>query len=213
MTLLPTPDAYSGNRGGSQHPEKRRDGGHTVSLADVTEHELLPTPTVGNATGGNAQRGGARASEQLLPGIAVAVAGGSLMPTPRATRGGSSTEMSYALGGTRTDDERTQGVVAPGTDWGPYAAAVARWEAVLGRPAPSPVRMDGNGGKARLNPELPEWMMGWPAGWVTDPAIGLTRAQQLKAAGNGVVPQQAAAALVEMLARPGVPAVRHEVAA
>lgn len=174
VQLLPTPDAYAGGRGGSQHPDKRRGGGHTVSLADVTEHQL--------------------------------------MPTPRATRGGSSTEMSYAMGGARSDEERPQGVVVPGTDWGPYAAAVARWARVLGRPAPSPVRMDGKGGKARLNPELPEWMMGWPAGWVTDPAIGLTRAEQLKAAGNGVVPQQAAAALRDMLARPGVPAIRKDIA-
>lgn len=41
--------------------------------------------------------------------------------------------------------------------------------------------------------------MGLPAGHVTDPAIGLTRTQQLKALGNGVVPQQAAAALTQLL--------------
>ena len=31
-------------------------------------------------------------------------------------------------------------------------------------------------------------------GWVTDPEIGLTRPQQLKAIGNGVIPSQAVAA-------------------
>jgi DNA (cytosine-5)-methyltransferase 1 len=36
-------------------------------------------------------------------------------------------------------------------------------------------------------------MMGLPEGHVTN--VGLTRAQQLKALGNGVVPQQAALAL------------------
>ena len=36
--------------------------------------------------------------------------------------------------------------------------------------------------------------MGLPAGWVTD-TPDLSRAQQLKILGNGVVPQQAAAAL------------------
>ena len=41
-------------------------------------------------------------------------------------------------------------------------------------------------------------MMGLPAGWVTD-VPGLKRAEQLKALGNGVVPQQAAAALQYML--------------
>ena len=42
--------------------------------------------------------------------------------------------------------------------------------------------------------------MGLPAGHVTDPAIGLSRGDQLKALGNGVVPQQATAALRDMLA-------------
>ena len=49
--------------------------------------------------------------------------------------------------------------------------------------------------QGRLNPELTEWMMGYPAGWVTDPAIGLSWAQQLKACGNAVQPQTAALAL------------------
>ena len=38
VALLPTPDSYAGNRGGSQHPDKRRAGGHAVSVADVAEH-------------------------------------------------------------------------------------------------------------------------------------------------------------------------------
>jgi DNA (cytosine-5)-methyltransferase 1 len=38
-------------------------------------------------------------------------------------------------------------------------------------------------------------MMGLPDSWVTDPVIGLTRNEQLKALGNGVVPQQAEHAL------------------
>jgi DNA (cytosine-5)-methyltransferase 1 len=43
-------------------------------------------------------------------------------------------------------------------------------------------------------------MMGLPEGWVTDPTIGISRNEQLKACGNGVVPQQAIAALRDMLA-------------
>lgn len=42
--------------------------------------------------------------------------------------------------------------------------------------------------------------MGLPAGWVTDPAISISRAEQLKAIGNGVCPQQAVAALQSMQA-------------
>ncbi|OZG50842.1 DNA cytosine methyltransferase [Bombiscardovia coagulans] len=51
-----------------------------------------------------------------------------------------------------------------------------------------------------LSPKFVEWMMGLPEGWVTDPRIweqhpGNHRSMQLKALGNGVVPQQAATAL------------------
>ena len=42
--------------------------------------------------------------------------------------------------------------------------------------------------------------MGLPAGHVTDPAIGISRNDQLKALGNGVVPQQAAEATRRFLA-------------
>ncbi|GAA4175954.1 hypothetical protein GCM10022287_22340 [Gryllotalpicola koreensis] len=45
VRLLPTPDAYEGERGGSQHPEKRRAGGHTPYLASVAEWVLFPTPS------------------------------------------------------------------------------------------------------------------------------------------------------------------------
>jgi DNA (cytosine-5)-methyltransferase 1 len=41
----------------------------------------------------------------------------------------------------------------------------------------------------KLNAQFVEYMMGLPRGWVTDLAI--SRAQQLKILGNGVVPQQA----------------------
>jgi DNA (cytosine-5)-methyltransferase 1 len=71
--------------------------------------------------------------------------------------------------------------------WGPYADAVARWETTIGRPAPDPVDETGDHSAVFV-----EWMMGLPSGWVTDV---LDRKPALKALGNGVVPQQAAAAL------------------
>lgn len=84
-----------------------------------------------------------------------------------------------------------------GVDWREYTWAVRRWEAVHGT-APSPVEM-GPTGKPRLSPSFTEWMMGLPAGWVTDvPGVGW--GDQLKACGNGVVPAQAKAALSDMLA-------------
>ncbi|NKR30676.1 DNA cytosine methyltransferase [Rhodococcus hoagii] len=84
-----------------------------------------------------------------------------------------------------------------GVDWGAYAPAVRRWER-LTRPAPAPTEPNKNG-RPRLSAAFAEWMMGLPAGWVTDPAIGISRADQLKAIGNGVCPQQAVAALRSML--------------
>ena len=39
-SLLPTPDAYEASRGGSQHPEKRKAGGHSPYLASVVEWEI-----------------------------------------------------------------------------------------------------------------------------------------------------------------------------
>ncbi|MFS8200510.1 DNA cytosine methyltransferase (plasmid) [Streptomyces sp. CWNU-52B] len=80
-------------------------------------------------------------------------------------------------------------------DWGQFTPAIARWEEATGRPAPW-----ATDDRRRLSPAFVEWMMGLPAGHVTD-VPGLTRTQQLKALGNGVVPQQAAAALRVLYAR------------
>jgi DNA (cytosine-5)-methyltransferase 1 len=67
------------------------------------------------------------------------------------------------------------------------------------RSAPAPTNGDGKNGSHRLSAHFVEWMMGLPEGHVTD--VGLTRNEQLKALGNGVVPQQAALALRVLLSR------------
>jgi hypothetical protein len=79
------------------------------------------------------------------------------------------------------------------TAWGKFEPAIRRWEQVIGRPAPAPTKDDGKDGAHRLSSSFTEWMMGLPDGWITD--VGLTRNGELKACGNGVVPQQAALAL------------------
>jgi DNA (cytosine-5)-methyltransferase 1 len=84
-------------------------------------------------------------------------------------------------------------------DWREYEAAIRRAEVAFGRPAPAPTE-PGRNGQPRLSPAFVEWLMGLPAGHVTDPAIGLSRNDELKALGNGVVPPQAAAATRAFLA-------------
>lgn len=81
--------------------------------------------------------------------------------------------------------------------WGKFEPAIRRWEAVLGRPAPAPTKPDGKDGAHRLSSAFTEWMMGLPEGWIT--GVGLTRNEELKACGNGVVPQQAELALRMLL--------------
>ena len=119
-----------------------------------------------------------------------------MLPTPSAADG---------MGGhlNRSGDRRHE-KLPPGiardmtADFGPYTAAIARWEAVIGRPAPSPTE-PGSNGRPRLSPRFVEFMMGLPEGWVT--GVGIPRSAQLKALGNGVVPQQAALALSILLPR------------
>lgn len=74
-------------------------------------------------------------------------------------------------------------------DGNDYSAAIRRWHDLTSC-VPEPTEA------GRLNPRFNEWMMGLPAGWVTDI---LPRSPALKAIGNGVVPQQAALAVQLLL--------------
>lgn len=94
---------------------------------------------------------------------------------------------------------RSEKVGPPGdraVTWGDYEPAIRRWEHVTARPAPRPTEPGTRGGE-RLSPAFVEWLMGLPAGWVTD--IDITRNEKLKALGNGVVPQQCALAVRTLL--------------
>lgn len=86
----------------------------------------------------------------------------------------------------------------PLVDWGVYEAAIRRWESILSRPAPHPTE-PGRTGRPRLSPAFVEWTMGLPETWVTGHDLALPRTAQLQALGNGVVPQQATAALLTLL--------------
>jgi DNA (cytosine-5)-methyltransferase 1 len=82
-----------------------------------------------------------------------------------------------------------------GINWGRHRAYIERWERLHGR-APSPFELVGV--KPRPAPAFGEWLMGLPAGWITA-VPRLSYQEQWKAIGNGVMPQQAAIALTDML--------------
>ena len=162
---------------------------------------LLPTPAVNDmGAGKTVEAWGAwtdamRARHGNGHGKSLAIEAQRLLPTPKASDGPNGgpgmrngSGVADALPGVVTQ------LIAKdmGTDFGPYTAAIRRWEQVIGRPAPPPTE-PGNNGRPRLSPAFVEWMMGLPPGWVTE--AGVPRTQQLKMLGNAVVPQQAYLAL------------------
>lgn len=82
--------------------------------------------------------------------------------------------------------------------WGAYTEAITRWEHITGNVVPPWVEPSGPDDTTRLSPAFVEWMMGLSPGWVTD-VPGLPRSAQLRALGNGVVWQQAACAITDLL--------------
>lgn len=200
--LLPTPEANTATNGGSQHPDKRRAGGHSINLQDTVEH-LLPTPAVNDMGAGKTPDAWDAWTEAMQArhgngnghGKSLEIEAQRLLPTTRATDG-----TKGAVSRTATTDRRViEGRAnlpesALSQDWREYEPAIRRQENAFGRPAPAPTE-PGKNGQPRLSPRFSEWLMGLPAGWVTD-VPGLTRAEELKALGNGVVPQQASAACV-----------------
>jgi hypothetical protein len=115
-------------------------------------------------------------------------------PTAAEVEGGPvSPEVAKAKGQTL----RLTGQVLALTEWGEFEPAIQRWEAVTGNHAPEPTLADGRKGQHRLNARFTEWMMGLAPGWIT--GHGLRRNDEIKMAGNGVVPQQAILALSLLL--------------
>lgn len=96
------------------------------------------------------------------------------------------------------------------TDWGKYEPAIRRWEAIIGRQAPSPTEF-GPRGNVRLSPRFAEWMMGIPPGWVT--GLGFSRKDMFRFIGNGVVPLQAALAIRGLIDEEGNSRARWGLAA
>lgn len=185
IALLPTPAVN--DMGASYTPEtwdewtatmkaKHNNGnGHGKSL-NVEAQRLLPTPRVTQPGYADDGRGGRSLDVEAR-----------LLSTPTVEMSIRSPEFA------RVGETPAEFAANYDGTWGPYAAAIARWEHALGRPAPAPT-MTSAKGNPQLSPAFTEWMMGLPAGWITD-TPGITRNEALKLCGNGVVPQQAVAAL------------------
>ena len=156
----------------------------------VGEHAGEP-PAEETGPGGSHGPGDHRGERPAQIGREGATAPGS---EECARRPGLRAEGEEEVGRRRPGDSHNENV-----DWGPYAAAVRRWER-LTRPAPAPTEPNTKG-NPRLNAAFAEWMMGLPEGHVTQ-VPGISRADQLKAIGNGVCPQQAAAAIHQLLTSP-----------
>ena len=133
-----------------------------MNLQDVAEHVLLPTPAVNDMGKAYTPAEWDAWTERMK----------------REHKNGNGHGKSLEIEAARLDS------------FGQYAEAIARWEKALGREAPSPTEPTGRNGAHRLSPRFVEWMMGLPTGHVTD-VPGLSRNDQLKALGNGVVIQQA----------------------
>ncbi|PPJ06070.1 DNA cytosine methyltransferase [Nocardia nova] len=196
-TLLPTPRATDGVKGGpNQHGSA---GDLTLPSAAV---RLLPTPVGRDSKGHNQRRDDTCLSGAVLPtprvsdanGIGRHGTGGSdlrttvaWLPTPNASDGsGGGMHPDRRIGHSR---QLIDYALVDAVEWGRYATAIERQER-LSRPAPAPTELNSRGNPC-LSPAFVEWMMFWPPRWVTAPGLGLTRAQQLKILGNGVVPVQA----------------------
>lgn len=186
--LMPTPKALDGEKGNLKSSQERLESGRQVDLPNIAvdlgggsccqQQPLL----IGK---------GQTTQVQEVPAVAVSQ---PLLPTTRRSMGNAS-QPEVDAGDPKKRIENT--VLLGDISWGKFEPAIRRWEQVLGRPAPLPTKPDGKDGAHRLSSKFTEWMMGLPDGWVTD--CGLSRNEELKACGNGVVPQQAELALRMLL--------------
>ncbi|WP_374105546.1 DNA cytosine methyltransferase [Streptomyces sp. McG3] len=170
-------------RGARSEPGRR---GRVAAVADpegVGRNQGLAEPAARQRGHDPAQCGGVAAAH------AEGQRHGDSGPPP-----GEGVASSLVGGGPAALDGGVDGVRGADRRWGPYAAAITRWE-MLTRPVPEPTDAAG-----RLRADFVEWLQGLDDGWVTA-TPGLGRPAQLTALGNGVVPQQANRAM-QLMAPP-----------
>lgn len=196
--------AYPADTGSVGLQAARRGSGSAAALAGSVGGEgtlpalnHLPTPNASDGTGGGQAPDKREGHSRQLIDAVLDLAGQPYLPTP--TCADSDRERNNPAQAKRNSPplSATLAHFDDTSVFGKYEPVVHRWEAVTGISAPAPTELNKNG-RPRLNAAFSEWMMGLPPGWVTQ-VPGVTRAQQLKACGNGVVPQQAAAALRHLI--------------
>jgi len=201
--LMPTPNTmdHLPARTPEQKALNKGKGGY-ANVRETVVNDLMPTPIVRDYKDGSAAQ--MRDGKTSVDTVARAIfnSGEVLLPTTRTSMANGPTQKEIKAGNPKTRIETE--VMLGETSWGKFEPAIRRWEQTLGRPAPLPTKPDGKDGAHRLSSAFTEWMMGLPEGWVT--GVGLTRNEELKACGNGVVPQQAELALRILLEGVTLPA-------
>lgn len=180
VPMLPTPKTTDDHHSSPADLNRNAPGLRSIG-------QVLPTPSAYSAERGGSQDPAKRRAgghSVYLDDVAA------FLPTTRAgdgTKGGPNQRGS-------SGDLMLPSAVQ---DWREYEPAIRRQEAAFGRPAPLPTE-PGKTGKPRLSARFSEWLMGLPDGWITD-TPGIARNEALKATGNGVVPQQCAAAVQQFV--------------
>jgi len=195
MTYFPTPNTMDmlPARTPEQKAANKGKGGY-ANVRETVVNDLMPTPVAAGAPKSRLE------DQVLIDAIPEQSEEASMkmFPTLRASDGYERRNQKTMDKIAREGGDMTMPTLArTETNWGKFEPAIRRWEQTLGRQAPSPTKSDGKDGNHRLSSAFTEWMMGLPSGWVTD--VGLSRNDELKACGNGVVPQQAELALRELL--------------
>lgn len=186
LNLLPTPLASDGEKG---VPNQK--GGKGDLRLPSAALSLLPTPKAPDGDWGTPSTSGRPREKSTFLATQI-----SLLPTP-TSRDWKDTRIRREPHRPNDIDTLSRAL----TDFGQYGPAIARWEHVMGRPAPAPSIPSPTTGNLQLSHHFTEWMMGLPEGWICDPALWegytdtATRNVCLRMAGNGVVPLQAAYAI------------------
>lgn len=173
FSLYPTPTAADG----------RLPGGNRKSPSLARVEKFFPTPRTTDCNGGGQHGEGGQDLRTAVTALADSGCVGFERrgSAPVEAEGSHSSATGSGASAHNTD-----------IDWGEYEPAIRRWEILMGRPAPNPTEPNRNG-KPRLAALFDEWLMGLKEGWVTDSDIPY--GAQIKLMGNGVVIQQARAAI------------------